>query len=73
MCLGIPMKLVKIDGDSGVVNSGGLKKSVNISLLKSAKIGDYLLIHAGFAIETLKPQEARKTLKVLKEIDEIHR
>lgn len=68
MCLGIPMKLVKIDGDSGVVNSGGLKKNVNLTLMKNAKIGDYLLIHAGFAIEKIKANEARKTLKAVREI-----
>lgn len=68
MCLAIPMKLVKIDGLNGVVNSGGLKKDVNLSLLKGARVGDYLLIHAGFAIERIKPKEAEKTLKVIREI-----
>ena len=68
MCLGIPMKLVKIDGDEGVVSSGGLKKSVNLSLMKSARPGDYLLIHAGFAIEKIKEAEAKKTLRILREI-----
>ena len=54
MCLGIPMKLVKRDGDDGLAESAGLKRGVNLSLLKSAKIGDYILIHAGFAIERVK-------------------
>lgn len=68
MCLGIPMKLVKIDGDEGVAESGGLRRKVNLSLLKSAKVGDYILIHAGFAIEKVKEAEARKTLQALKDI-----
>ena len=59
MCLGIPMKVVKIDGDEGIVESGGLKKRANFSLMKSAKPGDYILLHAGFAIEKLKPEEAK--------------
>ena len=62
------MKLVKIDGDHGVVDSGGLKKNVNLSLMKSAKLGDYILIHAGFAIEKIKTKEAEKTLRAIKDI-----
>jgi len=68
MCLGIPMKLISRDGDSGVVSSGGLRRSANLSLMKDVRIGDYLLIHAGFAIERVKPVEARKTLRLLKEM-----
>ena len=68
MCLGIPMKVVKIDGDEGIVESGGLRKKANFSLMKSAKPGDYILLHAGFAIEKIKDSEARKTLKALKSI-----
>ena len=68
MCLGIPMKIVKIDGDEGIVESGGLKKKANFSLMKSAKIGDYILLHAGFAIEKIKDSEAKKTIKLLKSL-----
>jgi hydrogenase expression/formation protein HypC len=57
------MKLVKISGDQGIAASGGLRRGVNLSLLKGAKAGDYVLIHAGFAIEKIDPKEARKTLK----------
>ena len=68
MCLGIPMKVVKIDGDEGIVESGGLKKKANFSLMKSAKPGDYILLHAGFAIEKIKEAEAKKTIKLLKSL-----
>ena len=68
MCLGIPMKIVEIKGDCGLVESGGLKRKANFSFLKSPRVGDYVLIHAGFAIEKLKENEAKKTLKALKEI-----
>lgn len=68
MCLGIPMKLIRMDGDTGVVESGGLRRAANLSLMKGLRLGDYLLIHAGFAIERVKPEEAKKTLKALKEI-----
>ena len=68
MCLGIPMKVIKINGDEGIVESGGLKKKANFSLMKDVKPGEYILMHAGFAIEKIKDREARKTLKALKSI-----
>jgi len=73
MCLGIPMKIVSIKGDDAIVLAGGLKRKANISLLKDARVGEYVLIHAGFAIERVKTKEAKATLKVIGEIDEIHR
>ena len=73
MCLGIPMKVLKIDGDEGLVESGGLRKTANFALLKNARAGDYILMHAGFAIEKVKESEARKTLKTLKGINEVCR
>ena len=68
MCLAVPMKIVEINGDEGFVASSGLKRKVNLSLLKSPKIGEYILLHAGFAIERVKEKEAKKTLKLLREI-----
>jgi len=73
MCLGIPMKIVSIKGDDAVVLAGGLKRKANVSLLKDARVGEYVLIHAGFAIERVKTKEAKETLKVIGEIDEIRR
>jgi hydrogenase expression/formation protein HypC len=68
MCLGIPMKVVKIDGNEGMVESGGLSRKANFSLMKSVRAGDYVLLHAGFAIEKVKPGEAKKTLRILKNL-----
>jgi len=72
MCLAIPMKVVKVDlsGDhaEGVVESGGVSRKANFSLMSGVKAGDYVLLHAGFAIEKVKPDEARKTLKALREL-----
>ncbi len=62
------MKVSKIDGDEGLVEAGGLKRKANFALLKNVKVGDYILMHAGFAIEKIKENEARKTLKVLKDL-----
>ena len=68
MCLGIPMKIVKIDGLEGMVEAGGLKRKANLTFLKEPKVGEYVLLHAGFAIEKVKTEEARKTLKLLRDL-----
>lgn len=73
MCLGIPMKIMSIEGDNAVVSAGGLKRKADISLLKDARAGEYVLIHAGFAIEKVKTKEARATLKAIRGIDEVRR
>ena len=62
------MKIVKIYGDECIVSSGGLERKANLSFIKDAKKGDYVLIHAGFAMEKVKEKEAKKTLKALKDI-----
>lgn len=73
MCLAIPMKIVDINGNEAIVTAGGLRKKADISLISGVKTGDYILIHAGFAIEKVKVAEAKKTLDALKDIDEVHR
>jgi len=62
------MKIIEIKGDEGLVESSGLKRKANFSLIKNPKIGEYVLLHAGFVIERIKEKEARKTLKALREI-----
>jgi hydrogenase expression/formation protein HypC len=62
------MKITGINGSEAIVMAGGLKKKADISLIAGAKIGDYVLIHAGFAIEKVKVSEAKKTLRALKEV-----
>jgi hydrogenase expression/formation protein HypC len=68
MCLAIPMKIINIDGDTAIVKAGGLERKANMSLLKNAKAGEYVLVHAGFAIERVRESEAKKTLKIMREI-----
>lgn len=68
MCLGIPMKIKSITGEFARVETGRLSRSVNIQMLPGAKPGDYVMVHAGFAIEIIDPKEARHTLKLIDEI-----
>ncbi|MDO8661683.1 MAG: HypC/HybG/HupF family hydrogenase formation chaperone [Candidatus Omnitrophota bacterium] len=68
MCLGIPMKVKKINDDFAEVECGRLLRKINIQMLPDLKIGDYVLVHAGFAIEKVDPQRAKETLKIANEI-----
>lgn len=65
MCLGIPMKIKIIKGDFAEVESGGLSRTINIQMLNQAQEGDYVIVHAGFAIQKLDPKKAKETLKLL--------
>ena len=68
MCLAIPMKVISIDGDEGIVATFALKRKANFTLLKDVKAGDYILLHAGFAIAKVNPEEARKTIDIVKDL-----
>ena len=68
MCLAIPMKVVKKDKDKAIVESNGLRRDINISLLKNVKIGNYVIVHAGFAIEKLDEKRANETLDLLEQM-----
>lgn len=67
MCLAIPGKIKKIISNSSyaLVDFSGVENKVNIELIK-AKLNDWVIVHAGFAIERLNQKEAQKTLKLLK-------
>ncbi len=67
MCLAVPMKVVEIKGDMAVVDSAGLRRDVGIMLLDKVKLGDWVLIHAGFAITKLTKKQARETLAIFAE------
>jgi hydrogenase expression/formation protein HypC len=75
MCLAIPGKIVEIvdeDNQIAKVEVGGVKRNVNIGMLakEEARVGDYVLIHVGFAMSKVDEHEAEETLRVLKEIGE---
>jgi hydrogenase expression/formation protein HypC len=68
MCLAIPVKVSKIKGTLAEVDMSGVKRQADIRFLEGVKIGDYILVHAGFAIEKIDEKEARETLELLKDI-----
>jgi hydrogenase expression/formation protein HypC len=67
MCLGIPMKIKKIEGDFAYVEAGQLIRKVNIQMVSGVCVGDYVIVHAGFAIEKLDPKKAKETLILIDE------
>jgi len=71
MCLAIPMKLIEITGEgAGKVDSGGVRAEVSLAMVPDAEVGDYLIVHAGFAIEVLDQEEAQIRLDLFQEIAE---
>ncbi len=68
MCLAIPMKIVSVNGNQGVAESGGILKSIDISLVPEVCVGEYVIVHAGFAIERMNEREAQKTLAVFQDL-----
>lgn len=70
MCLALPAQVVAIQSTTqATVSLGGIKKDVSLELVPSAKVGDYVIIHVGFAIGLLDPEQAEETLRL---IDSVH-
>ena len=65
MCLAIPMKIIDIRGGTGIVQIGTIQKEINVELMDGIDIGDYVLVHAGFAIEKINDKIAQETLSLL--------
>jgi hydrogenase expression/formation protein HypC len=77
MCLAVPGRLLSIAGDdplarTGKVSFGGILKEVSLACVPEAKVGDYVIVHAGLAISVLDEEEAARTLEYLQEIQEIN-
>ncbi len=68
MCLAIPARIIELSDQSAVVEIGGVTREASVMLLEDAAVGDWVLLHAGFAIERLDPEEAEKTLALFREM-----
>jgi hydrogenase expression/formation protein HypC len=76
MCLAIPGKIESISGDDpivrmGKINFGGVVKEASLAYLPETKIGDYVIVHAGFALSQVDEEEAHKVFEYLKQIGEL--
>ncbi len=70
MCLAIPARIVELEGDVAVVDAMGNRYKAKTTLLPEVKLGDLVLVHAGFAISLVDEEEAKKTWQLIAEIDE---
>ena len=68
MCLAIPVKVVSTEGDEAEAEIAGVRRRVSIALTPEVKVGDYVLLHTGYAIGVVDETEAEETLKLLEEI-----
>ena len=71
MCLAIPVQIVSIDGQDAQIDAGGVQRCIGIMLTPNVKVGDYVLVHAGFSIGIVDPVEAEETLALFKELADI--
>ena len=70
MCLAVPVKITSIEGNQAEVAIGGVSRKVSIDLTPEARVGDYVLLHTGYAINILNEEEARETLNLLERMVE---
>jgi hydrogenase expression/formation protein HypC len=69
MCLALPAELIAIDeaSDMGTVSLEGVRKQISLALVDGVTVGDFVLVHVGYALNTISPEEAQKTLELMNE------
>ena len=71
MCLAIPVQIETVEpNDLAVVNIGGIRKTISVALIDEVAVGDYVILHVGYALNKLDEEEAQKTLALFGELDE---
>lgn len=73
MCLSIPAKVEKIEGENALVSVGGTTYNASLQMLDDVVVGDYVLLHTGFAIQKISQEEAEETLQVFQEFQTLNR
>jgi hydrogenase expression/formation protein HypC len=68
MCLGVPAKIMETSAGAAVVELGGVRREISMMLIDDVSVGDWVIVHAGFAIEKLSEEEAEQTLALFREI-----
>ena len=68
MCLAVPLKLIEIKGKEAVGESLGMRRSVRVDFIENPQIGDYVIVHAGFAIERLPEEQALEDIEAWEEV-----
>lgn len=69
MCLAIPVKVVEVlEGEMALVDLGGVRKEISLALVDGVREGDYVILHVGYAIQKLDPEEAERTLALFAQV-----
>jgi hydrogenase expression/formation protein HypC len=72
MCLAIPAQVVELrDGDNALVDLAGVKKEISLALVEGVAVGDYVIVHVGYALNKLDPDEAERTLRLFAEMGDL--
>ncbi|WET08061.1 MULTISPECIES: HypC/HybG/HupF family hydrogenase formation chaperone [unclassified Pseudomonas] len=72
MCLAIPARVIELrDGGNALVDLGGIRKEISLALVPQAKLDDYVIVHVGYALGLIDPQEALRTLEMFEELDRL--
>lgn len=71
MCLAIPARVVELrDDDQALVELGGIRKEISLALVSGVQLGDYVIVHVGYALGLIDAEEARRTLAIFNELDQ---
>ena len=73
MCLSIPAKIESIEDNMAIVSVGGVTYKASLQLLDDVSVGDFILLHTGFAIQKISPEEAEETLKIFSEFEDMNK
>lgn len=71
MCLAVPLKITEIDGNEAIAERDGVSRKIRIDFIKDPKVGDHVMVHAGFAIERLSNEQAEEDLAAAREVEQV--
>lgn len=69
MCLGLPLKIVEINGKEAIGEIHGVRRKIRIDMIEDLKIDDYVMVHAGFALEKIKEEQAKDSIEAILEVE----
>ena len=70
MCLAVPLRIAEIDGKNAIGERDGVQRKIRLDFISDPKVGEYVIVHAGFAIERLSREQAEEDLKAFREVEE---
>lgn len=68
MCLALSLKVVEIKGNEAIGEMNGIRRNIRVDLLSKVKVGDYVMVHAGFALDVIQEELAKETMKAIEEV-----